>query len=320
ESNFRLEEGSVPTPRDGEVLIRVIWLSLDPYMRGRMDDSKSYAKPVALGEVMEGGGVGEVIASNDDRFAPGDIVMGGTGWTTHASLPGNALRKVDPSIAPIQTALGVLGMPGITAWTGLNTILEAKKGETIVVSAFDQNDEKVFFSSFGSKVDVAAPGGGTNVPPPDLDPYRNILSLSASGSRFEQLLADHVVSPGYLRLAGTSMATPHVTGLAALILARHPEFTNEDVRQVLRASADDVDTPGFDVNSGRGRINAARAVAVDSVLRVEISEPRSPVVAGSDLKNLHVKGTAAGPGLVGWQLSYGAGYSINSSTGNEPMT
>jgi len=132
---FRLETQPLPTPASGEVLARVIWLSLDPYMRGRMDDAKSYAPPVALDAVMEGGAVAEVMTSADDRFAPGDIVTGQFGWTTHGVLPANALRRLDPALAPIQTALGVLGMPGLTAWVGLNDILRMQPGETLVVSA-----------------------------------------------------------------------------------------------------------------------------------------------------------------------------------------
>ena len=133
--NFRLEEAELPEPGQGEVLVRVIWMSLDPYMRGRMDDVKSYAPAVQLGETMEGGGVGEVITSAHPDFAAGDIVVGRTGWASHAVCEGAMLRKVDPGIAPISTSLGVLGMPGHTAFVGLNDILRAKSGETIVVSA-----------------------------------------------------------------------------------------------------------------------------------------------------------------------------------------
>lgn len=133
--NFRYEEAELPDPGPGEVLIRTIWLSLDPYMRGRMDDAKSYADPVPIGGTMEGGVVGEVLASNDPNFKPGDIVVGRTGWATHGIAKGSELRKVDPSLAPISTALGVLGMPGMTAWVGLNEIAGAQPGETIVVSA-----------------------------------------------------------------------------------------------------------------------------------------------------------------------------------------
>ncbi len=135
EANFRLESAPIPEPGNGDVLVRVKWLSLDPYMRGRMDDSKSYARPVGVGETMEGGAVGEVVASNADGIAPGDTVMGMFGWASHGVLPGNQLRKIDPSVAPPQTALGVLGMPGFTGWYGFTQIGRPKDGETLVVGA-----------------------------------------------------------------------------------------------------------------------------------------------------------------------------------------
>ena len=133
--NFRLEDAPVPKPGPGEFLGRTIWLSLDPYMRGRMDDGPSYAKPVEIGGTMEGGTVSEVIESNHPDYAPGDIVVGRLGWATHGISDGTGVRKVDPALAPISTALGVLGMPGQTAYVGLNRMLEGKGGETICVSA-----------------------------------------------------------------------------------------------------------------------------------------------------------------------------------------
>lgn len=134
-ANFRLEEFTVSEPGPGELLLRTKFLSLDPYMRGRMSDAPSYAKPVGVGEVMEGGTVNEVVASNNDKFAKGDIVLAHTGWQTHAISSGKGLRKLDPNAAPISTALGVLGMPGMTAYTGLLEIGQPKEGETVVVSA-----------------------------------------------------------------------------------------------------------------------------------------------------------------------------------------
>jgi NADPH-dependent curcumin reductase CurA len=118
-SDFRIEEYALPTPGKGQVLLRTIWLSLDPYMRGRMSDGPSYAAPVPIGGVMEGGTVSEVIASNDPAFANGDIVLSRAGWQTHALSDGKGLTKIDPKIAPVSTAVGVLGMPGMTAYTGL---------------------------------------------------------------------------------------------------------------------------------------------------------------------------------------------------------
>ncbi|MGJ4925654.1 NADP-dependent oxidoreductase [Bradyrhizobium sp. HKCCYLS2038] len=134
-SDFRLEEHAIPTPGAGEVLLRTIWLSLDPYMRGRMSDGPSYAQPVPVGGVMEAGTVCEVAASNNPGFKPGDIVLARAGWQTHAISDGKGLAKVDPSLAPISTAVGVLGMPGMTAYTGLLDIGQPKAGETVVVAA-----------------------------------------------------------------------------------------------------------------------------------------------------------------------------------------
>src|SRR6478752_3342271 len=134
-SDFRLEECPVPTPGAGEVLLRTIWLSLDPYMRGRMSDGPSYAQPVPVGGVMEAGTVSEVIASNNPAFAKGDIVLSRAGWQTHAISDGKGLAKIDPKLAPISTAIGVLGMPGMTAYTGLLDIGKPQAGETVVVAA-----------------------------------------------------------------------------------------------------------------------------------------------------------------------------------------
>jgi NADPH-dependent curcumin reductase CurA len=134
--NFRLEEVAMPAMPPGGLLLRALYLSLDPYMRGRMDDRKSYAKPVGIGEVMTGESVCEVIASDRAGYAAGDIVLAPTGWRTHAASDGTAaLRKLDPKLAPITTALGVLGMPGFTAYAGLNLIGKPKQGETVVVAA-----------------------------------------------------------------------------------------------------------------------------------------------------------------------------------------
>lgn len=132
--DFKLVTDVRPTPQDGEVLIEVTHLSLDPYMRGRMDDVKSYAPSVDLGGTMTGQGVGRVLDSKAGGFVPGDIVTGMTGWASHACLPGAELRKLDPALPP-STALGVLGMPGLTGWVGLHTYGKPKAGETLVVGA-----------------------------------------------------------------------------------------------------------------------------------------------------------------------------------------
>jgi NADPH-dependent curcumin reductase CurA len=135
ESDFRIEEMPVPAAGAGQMLLRTLWLSLDPYMRGRMSDAPSYAAPVAIGQVMEGRTVSEVVASNLDGFTKGDIVFSPSGWQTHAVSDGKLVRKIDPALAPVSTALGVLGMPGMTAYTGLSEIGRPQAGETVVVSA-----------------------------------------------------------------------------------------------------------------------------------------------------------------------------------------
>ena len=135
EADFRIEARPVPVPGPNQVLVRVVYLSLDPYMRGRMRDAPSYAPPVAIGEVMTGGTVGEVVQSSHPDYGVGDIVEDRLGWQEYAVGPGPALRKIDPSLAPISTANGVLGMPGMTAYFGLFEVGQPKPGETVVVSA-----------------------------------------------------------------------------------------------------------------------------------------------------------------------------------------
>ncbi|MBU83795.1 NADP-dependent oxidoreductase [Alcanivorax sp.] len=130
-----LREGAIPTPQDGQVLIKTIYLSLDPYMRGRMSPAKSYAASVELGDVMQGATVGQVVESRLEGYEAGDYVLGFGGWQEY-SVQGKAmLRKLDPKQAPISTAVGVLGMPGFTAYAGLLEIGQPKEGETVVVSA-----------------------------------------------------------------------------------------------------------------------------------------------------------------------------------------
>ena len=133
--NFELTESPVREPGEGEVLTRTLYLSLDPYMRGRMSAAKSYAKPAEVGQPMVGGTVGEIVASRNPKYAVGDIVLGYGGWQEYALSTGAGLRKLDPAVAPVSTALGVLGMPGMTAYVGLLKIGQPKPGETIVVAA-----------------------------------------------------------------------------------------------------------------------------------------------------------------------------------------
>ena len=135
EDNFRIETSPVPQPREGEVLVKNIYLSLDPYMRGRMNEGKSYAARQEIGEVMIGGTVGEVIESKNPKFAQGDKVLGMLGWQQYGLSDGKGLNKVDASRVPLSAYLGVLGMPGVTAWVGLLDICQPKAGETVVVSA-----------------------------------------------------------------------------------------------------------------------------------------------------------------------------------------
>ena len=140
-TDFEIVEAPRPTPGDGEILVRTIWLSLDPYMRGRMNDARSYAQPVELGGVMSAGTVGEVVESRHPGFRPGEFVLSYGGWQAYSvaragTQPGPfGPLKLDPGTAPISTALGVLGMPGMTAYVGLHDIGQPKAGETVVVSA-----------------------------------------------------------------------------------------------------------------------------------------------------------------------------------------
>jgi hypothetical protein len=133
--DFELVQSPVPRPADGEILCRTIYLSLDPYMRGRISGVKSYAKGVDPGELMVGGTVGEVVESRHAGFAKGDLVAGYDGWQGYGLSKGVGVRKLHPAQAPISTALGVLGMPGMTAYVGLLDIGRPKPGETVVVSA-----------------------------------------------------------------------------------------------------------------------------------------------------------------------------------------
>jgi NADPH-dependent curcumin reductase CurA len=135
ESNFRFVEAPVADPREGELLVRVDWLSLDPYMRGRMNEGKSYAARVELGEVMVGGAVGTVVASRHPKFAEGEKVLGAFGWQRYAVSDGQGLMRLPDPRLPDTVWLGAAGMPGVTAWMGLRLIGEPKAGETVVVSA-----------------------------------------------------------------------------------------------------------------------------------------------------------------------------------------
>ena len=137
EANFKLLESPAPAPKDGEVLVKNLWLSLDPYMRGRMSQQQSYAKGIGIGEVITGETAGEVLESRHSGFKPGDKVLTGQGmgWQLYGCMKGDALTKVDAARAPLSCYLGCLGMPGLTAYFGLQEIGSPKAGETVVVSA-----------------------------------------------------------------------------------------------------------------------------------------------------------------------------------------
>jgi len=134
-NNFLIKQSPVPSIKNGEVLVKTIYLSLDPYMRGRMNSGKSYANPVQIGEVMAGGTVGRVIDSKNSDYTSGDHVFGYGGWQEFWVQRDDGLRRLDPKMAPISTATGVLGMPGVTAYTGLLNIGKPLKGETVLVAA-----------------------------------------------------------------------------------------------------------------------------------------------------------------------------------------
>jgi NADPH:quinone reductase len=134
ESDFKLVETEVPVPGPDQFLVQVIYLSVDPYMRGRMSDRPSYAPPVQIGEVMGGSGVGRIIKSNNRRFRANEIVSGYFGWQEYAVSSGDGIQKANPEVAPISTWLGVLGMPGMTAYFGLLEICHPRAGDTVVVS------------------------------------------------------------------------------------------------------------------------------------------------------------------------------------------
>ena len=134
ESDFKLVEAPLPDPKPGEVVVKTVYLSVDPYMRGRITGVRTYADPVNIGEVIVGGTVGQVIESRAPNLQPGDFVSGYWGWRDHAVAPAAHLQKLDPKVAPVSTALGVLGMPGMTAYFGFLELCHPKAGETVVVS------------------------------------------------------------------------------------------------------------------------------------------------------------------------------------------
>jgi NADPH-dependent curcumin reductase CurA len=135
ESDFALDEVDVPGPGSGEVLVRVRYVSVDPYQRGRMSEARSYARPVEIGDVMTSQSVGEVVESNDGRFSPGDVVVGQLGWQEYAVARGGSLRRLPPGLEPPTLALHVVGATGLTAYFGLFDVGKPRAGDTVVVSA-----------------------------------------------------------------------------------------------------------------------------------------------------------------------------------------
>ena len=148
--NFELAEAEAASPADGQVQVRNLWMSVDPYMRGRMTDRPSYVPPFQLGEPLQGGAVGEVVASRADGFAPGDLVQSMLGWREAFTAPAQTLQKLDAHGLPPEAFLGVAGMPGMTAWVGLTKIAQLQEGETVFVSA----------AAGGSSIRVEDLGGG----------------------------------------------------------------------------------------------------------------------------------------------------------------
>lgn len=135
QDDFRLERSPIPVPGDGELLLETLYLSLDPYMRGRMSDEASYAPPVGLGEVIVGRAISRILASNNPAFQPDRIVLAASGWQSHAVSDGVGLRALDPDAFAPTLALGVVGNSGFAAWVGLNEIARVAAGDTVVVAA-----------------------------------------------------------------------------------------------------------------------------------------------------------------------------------------
>lgn len=194
--------------------------------------------------------------------------------------------------------------------TPVNGFYPACIRDVIAVAAVNHLDAKASFSNFGAKIDVTAPGGGdTGV---GIQPDRSILSLKSSQAGSVMTGSGQlIVGTNYLRQSGTSMASPHVAGVAALIRAQHPEFSPEQVRQVLRSSADDIGAPGFDTQFGYGRVNANRSLTVEAPLAAQLASPAGIL---SGLSQVDVTGSVGGANLSSWRLEYGAGTAPSSWT------
>ncbi|MCB1883605.1 MAG: NADP-dependent oxidoreductase [Geminicoccaceae bacterium] len=246
---FRLDEAPAPAPAEGEVLCRTLWLSLDPYMRGRMNAGKSYAKGVAPGEVMTAEVVAEVVESRAPGFAPGDVVRAPGGWQTRFALKAEALAPLRDWPLPVQTALGVLGMPGLTAYAALDAIARPAEGETVVVPAAtgavgsvfgqlarekgarvvgvaggpDKCAEAVDFYGFDACLDRRAPGFADDLAaacPDGVDVYAELVGGPVSGAVLP-LLNDHARIPVIGLIAGYNATAPAEGPDRLPLLMRH---------------------------------------------------------------------------------------------------
>ncbi|MGC4066994.1 MAG: S8 family serine peptidase [Polyangiaceae bacterium] len=233
-------------------------------------------------------------------------------WGCNSSCPSNPV--VEDAVTFANGLGSVVVFAAGNSTQDIDQYSPQNQPNVIVVSASGPSDELEYFSNFGN-VDVAAPGGSPKAGPPSFEPFRSILSLKSSTCSPKMCPSDLLVGDGYLRQAGTSMAAPHVAGLAALVLGRHPTYSPEEVRQVIRHSADDVGTPGFDTNMGHGRINAMKAVLEPGPLVALITAP-SPKLNGvlSGSASIDILGSAAGAGFASYRIEEGAGIAPDTFT------
>jgi subtilisin family serine protease len=249
-------------------------------------------------KMLSGGGSGSFTAGAESIVYAADngadVVNASWGGAGGSAYVADALAAADAAGVVVVAAAG-------NSSADVGNFSPANDPHVITVSAFDHTDTIAWFSNFGTKIDVAAPGGGGDEPPTASEPYRSILSLRSSAAYAPDWPSYLTVGGIYARQAGTSMAAPHVAGGAALVLARYPGATVEQVRTVLRSSADDVDAPGVDPNSGYGRLNVDRAVRYGSVLAVRITSPAPNERVGGVVA---VRGTVSGPGFASYVLEY----------------
>jgi subtilisin family serine protease len=233
-------------------------------------------------------------------------------WGCNASCPSNPV--IEDAVTLANSLGSVVVFAAGNSSQDIDQYSPQNQPNVIVVSASGPSDELEFFSNYGN-IDVAAPGGSPKQAPPDYEPFRSILSLRSSSCHPKLCAPELLVGDRYLRQAGTSMAAPHVAGLAALVLDRHPTYSPEEVRQVLRHSADDAGTPGFDATTGYGRINAAKAVLEPSPLVALITAPTpklNGVLSGS--ASVEIQGSAAGAGFASYRIEEATGIAPSSFT------